>query len=83
MTFEAFRVSEKFGTPCLLRTTTRVSHCRGPVEIGSIPPAKGFSGKFKKDPFNLVAIPAVGRKLRLALLERTQRLLGESEGRPS
>ena len=82
MTLEAFRISEKFGTPCLLRTTTRINHCRGPVEIGSIPPAKGISGEFKKDPFNLVLIPAVGRKLRLVLLERTQRLLEESEGSP-
>jgi len=82
MTLEAFRISEKFGTPCLLRTTTRVNHCRGPVEIGSIPPQKGFSGEFKKDPFNMVLIPAVGRKLRLALLERTKKLVGESEGNP-
>jgi len=79
MTLEAFRISEKFGTPCLLRTTTRVNHCRGPVEIGSIPPTKGLSGKFQKDPFNLVLIPAVGRKLRLTLLERTKKLLEESE----
>ncbi len=82
MTLEAFRISEKFGTPCVLRTTTRVNHCRGPVEIGAIPPVKGFSGEFEKDPFNLVLIPAVGRKLRLSLLERTQKLLGESEGSP-
>ena len=82
MTLEAFRISEKFGTPCLLRTTTRINHCRGPVEIGAIPPVKGLSGEFKKDPFNMVLIPAVGRKLRLALLERTQRLIEESEGNP-
>ena len=82
MTMEAFRISEKFGTPCLLRTTTRVNHCRGPVRVGPIPPAKGFQGEFKKDPFNLVVIPAVGRKLRLALLERTRKLLGESEASP-
>ena len=82
MTLEAFRISEKFGTPCLLRTTTRVNHCRGPVNFGPIPPAKGSSGEFKKDPFSLVVIPAVGRKLRLALLERTPKLLEESEGSP-
>jgi indolepyruvate ferredoxin oxidoreductase alpha subunit len=82
MVIEAFRISEKFRTPCLLRTTTRVNHCRGPVEIGTIPPARGFSGEFKKDPFNLVTLPAVGRKLRLALLDRTQRLREESEGSP-
>jgi indolepyruvate ferredoxin oxidoreductase alpha subunit len=82
MTIEAFRISEKFGTPCLLRTSTRVNHCRGPVETGSIPPAKGPSGEFKRDPFNLVLIPAVGRKLRLNLLERSQKLLEESERSP-
>jgi indolepyruvate ferredoxin oxidoreductase alpha subunit len=82
MTIEAFRVSEKFGTPCLLRTTTRVNHCRGPVEIGTIPAARGFSGEFKKDPFNLVTLPAIGRRLRLDLLERYRKLLGESEGSP-
>jgi len=82
MTMEAFRISEKFGTPCLLRTTTRVNHCRGPVRVGPIPPVKGFQGEFKKDPFNLVVIPAVGRKLRLALLERTKKLLVESEASP-
>ena len=32
-----------------------------------------------KDPFNLVVIPAVGRKLRLAQIERGKRLLAESE----
>ncbi len=79
MTREAFEISEKFKTPCLLRTTTRVNHCRGPVKIGPIPQAKGFSGSFTKDPFNLVVIPAVGRKLRLALLERGEKLRDESE----
>jgi indolepyruvate ferredoxin oxidoreductase alpha subunit len=82
MTLEAFRISEKFGTPCLLRTTTRVNHCRGPVKIGTIQPVKSFAGEFKKDPFNLVVIPAVGRKLRLAMLDRTQKLLAESETSP-
>ena len=79
MTLEAFRISEKFGTPCLLRTTTRVNHCRGPVKFGTFQPVKGVSGEFKKDPFSLVVIPAVGRKLRLAMLERTPKLLADSE----
>jgi indolepyruvate ferredoxin oxidoreductase alpha subunit len=82
MTLEAFRISEKFATPCLLRTTTRVNHCRGPVKIGTIQPVKDLSGEFKKDPFNLVVIPAVGRKLRLDMLERAPKLLAESESSP-
>jgi indolepyruvate ferredoxin oxidoreductase alpha subunit len=82
MTIEAFRVSEKYGTPCLLRTTTRVNHCRGPVEIGEIAPLRGFSGEFKKDPFNLVTLPAIGRRLRLALLERYRKMQEESGESP-
>lgn len=80
MTLEAYRISEEFRVPCLLRTTTRVNHCRGPVTIGRLPKTSGFSGEFKKDPFNMVVIPAVGRKLRLVMLERTQKLLAHSEG---
>ncbi len=79
MTLEAFEISEKFGTPCLLRTTTRVNHCRGPVTIGSIEARDNRPGKFEKDPFNLVVIPAVGRKLRIAHLERGKKLQAEAE----
>ncbi len=79
MTVEALALSEKYQTPCILRTTTRVNHCRGPVTLGELPvdtsPPKGT---FTKDPFNLVVIPAVGRKLRLALIERLERLEGET-----
>jgi indolepyruvate ferredoxin oxidoreductase, alpha subunit len=76
---EAFEISEKFGTPCLLRTTTRVNHCRGPVQVGEIGHGKDLPGTFVKDPFNLVVIPAVGRKLRVAQIERGKKLLAESE----
>ena len=79
MTIEAFEISERFETPCLLRTTTRVNHCRGPVQVGRIEPVKDLAGTFVKDPFNLVVIPAVGRKLRLAQIERGKKLLVESE----
>ncbi len=79
MTLEAFAISEKFGTPCLLRTTTRVNHCRGPVLVGPIARNERKPGTFVKDPFNLVVIPAVGRKLRLTQIERGKKLQSESE----
>ena len=34
MMIEAFRISEKFSIPVMLRTTTRVSHSSGIVELG-------------------------------------------------
>ena len=97
MTIEALALSEKYQIPCMLRTTTRVNHCRGPVTLGELPAycseaspslAKGDQGGFQtigtftKDPFNLVVIPAVGRKLRLALLEKLTRLQTEAAASP-
>ncbi|MFP5212698.1 MAG: indolepyruvate ferredoxin oxidoreductase subunit alpha [Acidobacteriota bacterium] len=81
MTVQALALSEKFQIPCILRTTTRVNHCRGPVTLGDIP-AEGSKGTFKKDPFNLVVIPMVGRKLRLALLDKLARMQEEAEKSP-
>ena len=97
MTIEALALSEKYQIPCMLRTTTRVNHCRGPVTLAELPGHKpesspplakggrgGFQpqGTFTKDPFNLVVIPMVGRKLRLALLEKLSRLEAEAEASP-
>lgn len=81
MTLAAFELSEKYQIPVIVRTTTRVNHCRGPVSLGSIP-AESPKAKFNKDPFNLVVVPMVGRKLHLALLEKLPKLQREAEESP-
>ncbi len=81
MTLAALEISEKYEIPCMLRTTTRVNHCRGPVSYGDLP-KEAPKGQFKKDPFNLVVVPMVGRKLRLALLEKLTKLQAEAEASP-
>lgn len=53
----AFEISEKFKLPVLLRTTTRVSHMRGVVEVHEINSAPK-KGHFEKDPQRLVPLPA-------------------------
>jgi len=65
----------------MLRTTTRVNHCRGPVSLGELP-KDAPKGTFEKDPFNLVVVPMVGRKLRVALLEKVAKLQEEAERSP-
>ncbi len=82
MSIEAFQISERFGVPCLLRTSTRVNHCRGPVRVGTIADTMAVRGVFNKDPFNLVVIPAVGRKLRLVQLERIGKIKEHAEKSP-
>jgi indolepyruvate ferredoxin oxidoreductase alpha subunit len=68
----AFEISEEFDTPVLVRTTTRVSHNRGVVEIGRREerPVTGFV----RDPAKYVMIPGHARARRPVLLERLERL---------
>ena len=81
LTLAALEISEKYGTPCILRTTTRVNHCRGPVAFGDIK-GEAPTAKFEKDPFNMVVVPMVGRKLRVALLDKVSRLREEADRSP-
>jgi indolepyruvate ferredoxin oxidoreductase alpha subunit len=74
----AFEISEKLQEPVLFRTTTRINHSSGIVILGEIK-ARQTKGDFVKDPFNLVTIPAVSRKLHVKLLENIEKAQGFSE----
>jgi indolepyruvate ferredoxin oxidoreductase alpha subunit len=64
----AFELSEKLQEPVIFRTTTRINHSNGVVELGPITPPQ-TKGYFKKDPMNLVPVPAVSRNLHVKLLK--------------
>jgi indolepyruvate ferredoxin oxidoreductase, alpha subunit len=68
MTTDAFDLSETLGEPVILRTTTRINHSSAFVDVGNIVPPK-ITGDFTKDPFNLVTVPAVSRRLHVRLLD--------------
>ncbi|MCL4500572.1 MAG: indolepyruvate ferredoxin oxidoreductase subunit alpha [Deltaproteobacteria bacterium] len=72
MTQAAFSLSEELGVPVLLRTTTRVNHTRGPVTLGRLAP-RPKSGRFEKNPFQKVMVPAVARLAHARLLENLLR----------
>ncbi len=77
----AFELSEKLKEPVILRTTTRINHSTAVVTLDSIPP-RVTKGTFKKDPFNLVTVPAVSRKLHAKLLEHIKEAKALSETSP-
>ncbi len=81
MVLLGLELSEKYRIPVMLRTTTRVNHCRGPVHLGELPRERPQAA-FHKDPFNLVVVPMVGRKLRLVLLDKLAKLQQEAEQSP-
>ncbi|MDY6879963.1 MAG: indolepyruvate ferredoxin oxidoreductase subunit alpha [Thermodesulfobacteriota bacterium] len=80
-TIAAFDLSEELKLPVILRTTTRLNHIRGAVKLGALRPIKS-KDTFQLDPFNLVAVPAVCRKLHGVLLEKYDRELEKSETSP-
>ena len=70
----AFELSERFDTPVILRSTTRLSHTRSAVRVGpriAVPP-RGFVG----DPAKTITIPANARRLH-PKLEQRERALAE------
>jgi len=77
-TKEAFRLSEEYDTPVLLRLSTRVSHSRSLCETGSRekPPRR----EYKRDVQKYVMMPAMARGRHVVVEQRTEqlRLLAET-----
>lgn len=73
----AFEMSERFDTPVMLRTTTRLAHSATPVVPGdrSEPEARSFH----KDPAKYVMVPANARVRHRLVLERERLLRGFAE----
>lgn len=78
MVKRAFDISEELTLPVLFRTTTRVNHARGVVQIGDVKevPKKGH---FKRDIKRFVNIPANARTNRIRLLELNKKAAELSE----
>jgi indolepyruvate ferredoxin oxidoreductase alpha subunit len=74
---KAFDISERFDTPVMLRTTTRISHSRSVVLMGKRVEHKGRG--YEKDCQKYVMIPAFGRIRHKALLKRWDLLVRFSE----
>jgi len=69
----AYEISEKVKLPVMIRTTTRVSHMRGVVELGEIPSSIRTIGKFERNISRYVVVPANARRNHKSLLERLKK----------
>lgn len=69
---EALNISERFDTPVLIRTTTRISHSSSVVRLKER--IKIENMQYKKDSKKYVMIPAYGRSRHKILLERWKKL---------
>jgi indolepyruvate ferredoxin oxidoreductase alpha subunit len=66
----AFDISERFDTPVLVRTTTRISHAKTVVEIDNIRKEASLPVGFKRDPAKFVMLPFNARRRRPLVEER-------------
>jgi indolepyruvate ferredoxin oxidoreductase, alpha subunit len=57
----AFKVSEEFDTPVMVRTTTRISHCKGVAEIDKNIGWQPKKARFTRDLDKLVMVPSIAR----------------------
>ncbi|HBV96225.1 MAG: indolepyruvate ferredoxin oxidoreductase [Peptococcaceae bacterium BICA1-7] len=76
----ALDISEEFDIPVILRTTTRVAHSQGFVEIKER--VERSLKDYQKDTRKWLMVPAFGRMRRQSLGERLTRLLDYSEKTP-
>ena len=77
---EAVRISEEFGTPVLLRTTTRISHSMGVVELGD--KKGGRTPSLERHPAEWVMLPANARVRHPVIEERIRSLKVYSDASP-
>jgi indolepyruvate ferredoxin oxidoreductase, alpha subunit len=73
MTAEAFRLSEEFHQPFMLRSVTRIGHARGDVTLGTLPQTRR-PGVFEKNIEKLVSTPANFRRNRKLMVERMDKI---------
>ncbi len=73
MTIEAFEISEALELPVIVRSTTRTSHVSGPVIMGDRCQDVKRRGRFQKELFRWVPVPAVARQRHKWLLEQVDR----------
>ena len=77
-----YQISETFDTPVLLRSTTRISHCKSIVDVDRERQPNTAKPAFKHSPAKYVMVPGNARVRRLAMEERAGKLAEYSEHFP-
>ena len=75
-TIEAFAISEKFGTPVIVRITTRTAHQRALVALGELAPGRkiNLKGEFIKDKRKYVTMMPRLHGMKKEMLAREEKL---------
>ncbi|MGQ9454954.1 MAG: indolepyruvate ferredoxin oxidoreductase subunit alpha [Armatimonadota bacterium] len=82
MLLAAYDISEQFELPVIVRTTTRISHSSGIVNLENFERRHHSEIKYTKDISRTVMVPLFARQRRVALEQKLERLRAFSEKFP-
>lgn len=82
MTRLALEISEEFNIPVLLRTTTRISHSSGIVDLGTFERKAHGEKVYEKDITSTVMVPMYAKRRRVVLEEKLAAMADYSEKTP-
>jgi len=77
-----FKISEEFDTPVLLRSTTRISHCKTVVDVNRERKADLKQAAFTRSPSKYVMVPSNARPRRNVMEDRIVKLRSFVESFP-
>ncbi len=78
----AFNLSEEFDTPVMVRTTTRISHCKSIVNVPDDIERNVRPPSFHRDPTKYVMVPGYARPRHRAMEERMLKLASYADTFP-
>jgi indolepyruvate ferredoxin oxidoreductase alpha subunit len=74
MVKEAFRISEEFGVPVILRTVTRVNHQSGIVQSAALPVPDAAKLRWTHAPARFVTVAGSARRFHAEAVRRTEKI---------
>jgi indolepyruvate ferredoxin oxidoreductase alpha subunit len=77
MVREAFEISEKFKTPVMIRTTTRINHQSGMIELGPMERKPFEKGNWPDDGQKYFTVGEVARQNKFKLLDKMKNIKDE------
>jgi indolepyruvate ferredoxin oxidoreductase alpha subunit len=80
MVKHAFEISEKFKTPVVIRTTTRINHQSGMIELGPMERTPFEKGNWPDDGMKYFTVGEIARQNKFKLLDRIKSIKEEFAG---
>ncbi len=80
MARHAFKLSETWQRPIMIRSTTRIGHTSSNISLNKIPKKRQKIGEFIREPTRWVNLPMNARKMRKSMITRMDEVTNKMDG---